>query len=82
MLMNEIKVGMDKIKSLGYKVEKTSMGYDFNNKDIRFSIIKVGDYLQCFHNLFVNDSWKLQSCSQHMLDLRLCIQWILVKMNE
>ncbi len=70
------------IKSKGYTYSKDCMGYYFDLNDKKFSIIKSGSYMQCFYNKKINNSWKLQSCSEHMLDINKCFLWIINIINK
>lgn len=72
----------DIIKSKNYAYSKNEMGYYFDHDDKKFSIIKTGPYMQCFYNKRINDNWQLQSCSNHMTDINLCLNWIINKINE
>lgn len=70
------------IRRKGYVYSKDNMGYYFDLDDTKFSIIKNGPYMQCFYNKKINNSWKLQSCSQHMIDIDKCFLWIINIINE
>lgn len=72
----------DIIKSKNYTYSKTEMGYFFDNKEEKFSIIKTGPYMQCFHNKYINNNWQLQSCSNHEIDINRCLLWVISKINE
>ena len=70
------------IKKKGFKYSKNDMGCCFDYDDKKFSIIKTGSYMQCFYNKYVNNTWQLQSCSQHMIDIDKCFLWIINIINN
>jgi len=64
------------IKDAGYKYWKDDMGFYFEAGIKRFSIIKVGPFLDVYYNKKENGKYTLQEKITGKIQLLECLQWI------
>lgn len=72
------------IKARGYKVTSDNLGMYFDFKNTKFSIIKVGNIYNCYHNEKPDDgsAYVLQDSYNSQILLKQCLFWILNKINK
>lgn len=64
------------IRQAGFNESKNVLGYYYDNGLQKFSIMKTGPIFICYHNINTNGVWTLKQKSTGLLQLDICLQWI------
>ena len=64
------------LKDMGYKYWKDDMGFYFEAGIKRFSVIKIGPFLDLYYNKRINGKFTLQEKETGKLRMIDCLQWI------
>lgn len=64
------------IKQAGFSMSENALGYYYDNGLKKFSIMKTGPIFICYYNINQNGIWILKQKSNGLLQLDMCLQWI------
>ena len=71
------------LHTIGYIYTKTSMGFELNRTDRKFSIIQIGDSIyDVFYNKKERTTYQLVDRLLGQISMIKCLQWILLRAKE
>ncbi len=73
---------LNTIKGYGYKYSTDKMGIYLTGKEDKFSFIKTGDIINCYHNKLINNQYVLQDTLYSQILLTPCLQWVFNKIRR